>query len=140
MTKQETIKILKDANLWRRGGEGESPNPKIYGQAIDNAILLLSEHPEEKVDEVEMKGIPEKIYLQLGEDIEGVENFKELEVSWCSDRINKTDIAYVRDKQSSPIEVVDIDKLKEDYYKQDNNRPFIFDWLKANGYTIIKTK
>ena len=41
-----------------------------------------------------MKNIPEKIYLQLGEDIG--EDFKEHhEVSWCVDKIYDTDLEYV---------------------------------------------
>jgi hypothetical protein len=46
----------------------------------------------------EMKNIPQKIYLQVGEDISYHENgdFKELEeVRWCADKINDTDIEYV---------------------------------------------
>jgi hypothetical protein len=42
---------------------------------------------------------PNEIYLQIGEDVNLEEhNFKDLEVSWCSDRIYETDIKYVSDK------------------------------------------
>ena len=41
-----------------------------------------------------MKNIPEKIYLQLGEDIG--EDFKDHhEISWCVDKIFYTDLEYV---------------------------------------------
>jgi len=42
-----------------------------------------------------MKNIPKKIYLQIGE-VEKDDDFKELEVTWCSQRIHKNDIVYVR--------------------------------------------
>ena len=45
-----------------------------------------------------MKGIPKRIFLQIGEDISPKDNidFKELgEVTWCLDKINKTDIEYI---------------------------------------------
>ena len=41
-TISETIKILKDYNKWRRGSDGIAPDPKVIGQAIDNAIIALS--------------------------------------------------------------------------------------------------
>lgn len=45
-----------------------------------------------------IKNIPQKIYLQIGEDIEDVEDFNEFvseSITWCSERINKTDIEYI---------------------------------------------
>jgi len=40
-----------------------------------------------------MKNLPKKIYLQIGEG--NIGDFKELsEVTWCEDRINKSDIEY----------------------------------------------
>ena len=43
-----------------------------------------------------MKNIPQKIYLQIGEDAEGVESFDDLsDVTWCADNINQNDIEYV---------------------------------------------
>lgn len=45
MKKKQTIQILRDANLWRRDphtpNSREMPDPKIFGQAIDNAIATL---------------------------------------------------------------------------------------------------
>ena len=49
-----------------------------------------------------MKNIPKVIYLQVFEDGESCDDFNELvsgAVSWCSDRINKSDIRYVLDKK-----------------------------------------
>ena len=44
-----------------------------------------------------MKNIPKKIYLQVDSEDEKPEDFNDLrEVTWCEDRINKTDIEYVR--------------------------------------------
>jgi hypothetical protein len=46
-----------------------------------------------------MKNIPQKIYLQIGEDVSVKENdsdFNDLAgVSWCADKINNTDIEYI---------------------------------------------
>ena len=43
-----------------------------------------------------MKNIPQKIYLQIGEDAEDVESFDDLsDVTWCADNINQNDIEYV---------------------------------------------
>ena len=48
----------------------------------------------------EMKNTPEKIYLNLGTDIEPDGDFSELaensDVTWCADRIWDTDIEYIR--------------------------------------------
>lgn len=41
MKKKETIQTLIDFNKWRRWGEWEQPDPKIIGEAIDNAISTL---------------------------------------------------------------------------------------------------
>lgn len=41
MTIQEAIKVLKDYNEWRRGGNGDLPSPKLTGEALDIAINLL---------------------------------------------------------------------------------------------------
>jgi len=47
-----------------------------------------------------MNNIPDKIYLQVDADGERPEDFKECkEVSWCSDRVHKTDIAFYSEKQ-----------------------------------------
>jgi hypothetical protein len=43
-----------------------------------------------------MKNIPKEIYLQLGDDPDINDDFKELrEVTWCADRINKNDLKFV---------------------------------------------
>jgi hypothetical protein len=46
-----------------------------------------------------MKNLPEKIYLQIGEeaDIDDNLDFNELVgVSWCSDKIEESDVEFVR--------------------------------------------
>ena len=46
-----------------------------------------------------MKEIPKKIFLQLGDDSENAETFKDFEgVSWSTERVNDTDIEYFRKK------------------------------------------
>lgn len=42
MTIKETIKVLHDSQKWRRGAKIEMPHsPKVFGEAIDNAIRIL---------------------------------------------------------------------------------------------------
>lgn len=41
MKKKETIQTLINFNKWRRWGEWEQPDPKVIGEAIDNAICTL---------------------------------------------------------------------------------------------------
>ena len=42
-----------------------------------------------------MKNIPQKIYLQIDPENGDPEDFNELsEISWCQNRIHRTDVAY----------------------------------------------
>lgn len=44
-----------------------------------------------------MKNIPSKIFLQVGEDVDNQDDFRDLgEVTWCEDMIFDTDIEYTR--------------------------------------------
>jgi len=61
-----------------------------------------------------MKNIPPKIYLQVDADGETPEDFKELEVTWATDRIFKTDIEYVLATKISPIDLTESEEIK--YY------------------------
>lgn len=46
-----------------------------------------------------MKNIPNKIYLQIGDDTPKYIDFNDLdEVTWCADRISENDIEYIRVK------------------------------------------
>lgn len=63
---------------------------------------------------VEVKNIPEQIYLQIGEEIEmdDVEDFENIqnnyEITWCKDKINDNDIEYIhKDKLLSEKEIVE---------------------------------
>jgi hypothetical protein len=50
--------------------------------------------------------IPEKIYIQIGEDvkIKDIKDWNELSgVTWCSERIHKNDIVYVRKKRRKKL-------------------------------------
>jgi len=58
-----------------------------------------------------MKNIPSKIYLQVDADGETPEDFKELEVTWATDRIFKTDIEYVRN-----VDIIDWVILRELFF------------------------
>ena len=48
MKQLEAIKILINANKWRRGAE--MPNPKQIGEAIDFAILKLKQNKKLIID------------------------------------------------------------------------------------------
>ena len=51
-----------------------------------------------------MKNIPKRIYLQVDGYNEKPEDFKDLrEVTWCENKINKTDIEYTRTIKPKPI-------------------------------------
>ena len=75
-----------------------------------------------------MKNLPDKIYLQIGEDINIDSNtdFNTLkEVTWCKDKINNNDIVYIRAdlKQLSEETRKDFEKencvtLNGEIYKQ----------------------
>ena len=41
MTVKQAIKVLKKHNNWRRGGRGSMQDPKIIGEAIDVAIVMM---------------------------------------------------------------------------------------------------
>ena len=43
---EQAIKVLKKANKWRRGGEGEQPDPKKFGEAIDVAVVILERYAQ----------------------------------------------------------------------------------------------
>ena len=64
----------------------------------DTQDYTTSFKPEELVDSKEMKGIPNKIYLQVDPDNEQPEKFDstDKDVTWCVDRINDNDVEYVR--------------------------------------------
>ena len=48
-----------------------------------------------------MKNIPNKIYLQIGDNTPKDVDFNDLdEVTWCAERISKNDIEYVRVKNT----------------------------------------
>jgi hypothetical protein len=50
-----------------------------------------------------MKNIPERIYLQIGEDCEA-DDFSDLsEVTWAEDWINENDILYVKPLSSDAV-------------------------------------
>jgi len=42
-----------------------------------------------------MKNVPEKIYLQVDADGETPDEFNELAISWCSNKVHDNDIEYL---------------------------------------------
>lgn len=62
-----------------------------------------------------MKNLPDKIYLQVGEDIniDANTDFNSLtEVTWCKDKINDNDIVYIRVDQLQLNEETRKDSVK----------------------------
>jgi len=43
MDNKECIKILKQHNAWRRGGDGKMTEPKLIGEAMDYAVKALED-------------------------------------------------------------------------------------------------
>jgi hypothetical protein len=93
-----------------------------------------------------MKNIPNKIYLQVGDedDLENVD-FNELaDVSWCQDQIFDTDLVYYHRKN------INWKQLREKYFKECTHNPMpistntdnpikinmaphdLFEWFKRN--------
>jgi len=84
-----------------------------------------------------MKNIPQKIYLQIGEDAEDAESFDDLsDVCWCADKINQNDIEYtltpVISKEGGQQ---DIPMEKDNWIKVEDKKPEEDKWvLVFNGY------
>ncbi len=63
-----------------------------------------------------MKNVPRKIFLQVGEETSTKDNvdFKELGgVSWCTERIHKTDIEYVLKPKKTKLPKVDKSRIEK---------------------------
>lgn len=59
-----------------------------------------------------MKNIPKKIYLQVGDD--AGDDFNKLHgVTWCDEKINDSDIAFLLDEKYSKNNVNKLFKLKK---------------------------
>jgi hypothetical protein len=67
---------------------------KTYTLHDAKTIKDLLEQKNKKFKKYKLKNIPENIFLQV-EGAEDGDNFKELEVTWCSDKINDSDIEYI---------------------------------------------
>lgn len=77
---------------------------------------------------------PRKIYLQLGES---TESFNELGATWCSDRIDKTDIEYV-----IALPEISDEEIEKSFKMIDNpyNRPYISDVNRRNELRLQGAK
>lgn len=65
-----------------------------------------------------IKNAPKRIYLQVGEDLPKNEdvNFKDLnEVTWCEDKINDSDICYIRAGKCYTPDVINRRELLIDF-------------------------
>lgn len=63
MKTKEIIKTLKDFNEWRRGADIKIEGPKIIGEAIDEAINLLSS--KQLVKKETVKDLRNRIYFEI---------------------------------------------------------------------------
>lgn len=83
-----------------------------------------------------MTNIPDRIFLQIGEDCPSDADFNELgEVSWCDDRINENDLEYKLVKKGRYYDKKEVSKIFDeptpeqlneiaDYEKTFGNCPF----------------
>jgi hypothetical protein len=84
----------------------------------------------------EMKSIPNMVYLQVDPEGEKPADFKNLEgISWCEDRINDNDIAYVRETlpKVTRVEVIDQNGRSYTNWNKDNRVELS---LQDNGKTL----
>lgn len=51
-----------------------------------------------------MKNIPETIFLQIDEYGKDAKSFKELETTWCTDKLNEDDIEYILKSKYEELE------------------------------------
>jgi len=65
MTKEETLKILKMHNEWRKGKETPMQQVESIGEALDKAIELL-EGDEIKMNKQELKWLP--VLINVGRE------------------------------------------------------------------------
>lgn len=85
-----------------------------------------------------IKNIPNKIYLQIDDDIildndlDSID-FNELELSWCSEKINKNDIVYYRDQSTISV----LEKLKGEI---ESESTFYLNSQQASIDIFVKTK
>lgn len=96
MITQETYEALKDARKKLMNWNGK-PKPILFKEDVEDMFDLLDTTIREFDGENEMKNVPERIFLVIGEDAPEGCDFNELdEVTWSKDRISFKDIPYVR--------------------------------------------
>lgn len=98
MITQETYEALKDARMKLYFDKGKLRLKKImYSNQIADISELLDKVIEEIEDVNEIRNAPERIYLNIGEDVSDGADFNELdEVTWSKERTSSKDIEYVR--------------------------------------------
>ena len=83
-----------------------------------------------------MKNVPEKIYLQVDADGETPDEFNELAVSWCSNKVNDNDIEYLLTNAVKQEGGIDIDIIKFIEWVGEEVNPFVMydgKWIQAAG-------
>ena len=53
LNRQETLKVLREHNAWRRGGDGTQTDPRLLGLALDAAIAAITAPPPSVAEEEE---------------------------------------------------------------------------------------
>ena len=83
-----------------------------------------------------MKNVPEKIYLQVDADGETPDEFNELAVSWCSNKVHDNDIEYLLTNAVKQEGGIDIDIIKFIEWVGEEVNPFVMydgKWIQAAG-------
>lgn len=96
MITQETYEALKDARKKLMNWKGDV-KPIMFKGQVEDLCDLLDTTIREFEGENEMENVPERIFLNIGEDTPDGGDFNELdEVTWSKERVSYKDIEYVR--------------------------------------------
>ena len=96
MITQATYEALKNARKNLKNWKGDI-KPILFKGDAEDLYDLLNTTIREFEGENEMENVPERIFLNVGEDTPDGADFNELdEVTWSKDRVSYKDIEYVR--------------------------------------------
>jgi len=96
MITQETYEALKNARKKLANWKGDV-KPILFKGDAEELYNLLDTTIRQFDGENEMRNVPERIFLNIGEDTPDGADFNELdEVTWSKERASIKDIEYVR--------------------------------------------
>jgi len=86
-----------------------------------------------------MKDIPETIFLQIDEYGKDAKSFKELETTWCTDKLNEDDIEYILKSKYNELkqQKAELKELLDDamgvlmHHEQSFDKEWISDYQKC---------